>query len=323
MKKSIKMLAAGLAIVPCALLLTACGGGENKLVDTSGKYEVVETSSYENVLSDLDTKGFNLDSMLGGLQMSFAIDAEMNMNGQKALITIDSDNYMLNKSEQGTVDVNKIETFSTLNFNMETSVGEESSSMTAVVNQYIKDGNQYIDLTQAQTLATLISSMVGGETLPGYKLYQTLATGAESDVVTVPDYSLLNLLDIVPEAEWGTNIVIEKYEDDSNYKVKTTVKGQYLQDLIESSASDGTTSTQLPFAFNSLSDVVIYIVYTDNQFAGVNISGEVNLDANIPVDETNSIAMTISGNLDLNLVGFNGEIEFPTDFSDYIDMTVA
>ncbi len=317
MKKSIKLLAAGLAVVPCALVLTACGS--NDMVDTSGKFTAVETSEYENVLTDLDTRGFNLNNLLGGLQMSFTFDATMELSGQETSISVTSDNYLLNSSDEGTLDINKIKASSTVNLDMEV-VGQEDSKIDATAYQYITNGNQYIDLSQAQRFADTVASMAGA-TLPGYKFYQTLATGTADDIVDVPNYSLLSLLDLVPQESWGTDIIIEKYENSSDYKVKTTVKGQYIQELVETYISEqGNDAQAVTVDFNSMEDVVIYIVYTNDVFAGLNITASADLAINIPMDATTSMQLVIAGDLEINILGFDGEITFPANFDGYVDM---
>ena len=172
MKKSLKLMALGLAIIPSALVLTACGGSENEgVVDTSGDFTAVETSAYESVLTELDGRGFNLDNMLGGLQVSLGLDAKMDINGQSSTITITSDSYMKNNSQEGTLDINEIDVSSYVNMNMTSVSAGTTATLSAVLNQYITDGKQYVDLSQAQAITSIINSSV--ETPIPEKLYQT------------------------------------------------------------------------------------------------------------------------------------------------------
>lgn len=314
MKKSLKLMALGLAIIPSALVLTACGGGDEKgLVDTSGSYSAVETSAYESVLTELDSLGFNLDNMLGGLQVSLGLDAKMDINGQSSTITITSDSYMKNNSQEGTLDINEIDVSSYVNMNMTSVSAGTTATLSAVLNQYITDGKQYVDLSQAQAITSIINSSV--ETPIPEKLYQNLATGTESDVAVIPDYSLLTLLEIVPEGSWGEGIILEKYETETEYKVRATVKGEYIVNLIETQAP---ADFKEAFKINSMDDVVIYIVYSNNTFVGATLTASIDAKVTMQVDEYTTMPIAISGSIEANILPFAGEIEYPTDLNDYV-----
>ena len=314
MKKSLKLMALGLAIIPSALVLTACGGSENEgVVDTSGDFTAVETSAYESVLTELDGRGFNLDNMLGGLQVSLGLDAKMDINGQSSTITITSDSYMKNNSQEGTLDINEIDVSSYVNMNMTSVSAGTTATLSAVLNQYITDGKQYVDLSQAQAITSIINSSV--ETPIPEKLYQNLATGTESDVAVIPDYSLLTLLEIVPEGSWGEGIILEKYETETEYKVRATVKGEYIVNLIETQAP---ADFKEAFKINSMDDVVIYIVYSNNTFVGATLTASIDAKVTMQVDEYTTMPIAISGSIEANILPFAGEIEYPADLNDYV-----
>ena len=314
MKKSLKLMALGLAIIPSALVLTACGSSENKgVVDTSGDFTAVETSAYESVLTELDGRGFNLDNMLGGLQVSLDLDAKMDINGQSSTITVTSDSYMKNNSQEGTLDINEIDVSSYVNMNMTSVSAGTTTTLSAVLNQYITDGKQYVDLSQAQAITSIINSSV--ETPIPEKLYQTLATGTESDVAVIPDYSLLTLLEVVPEGSWGEGIILEKYETETEYKVRATVKGEYIVNLIETQAP---ADFKEAFKINSMGDVVIYIVYSNNTFVGATLTASIDAEVTMQVDEYTTMPIAISGSIEANILPFAGEIEYPTDLNDYV-----
>lgn len=307
-------MALGLAIIPSALVLTACGGSENEgVVDTSGDFTAVETSAYESVLTELDGRGFNLDNMLGGLQVSLGLDAKMDINGQSSTITITSDSYMKNNSQEGTLDINEIDVSSYVNMNMTSVSAGTTATLSAVLNQYITDGKQYVDLSQAQAITSIINSSV--ETPIPEKLYQNLATGTESDVAVIPDYSLLTLLEIVPEGSWGEGIILEKYETETEYKVRATVKGEYIVNLIETQAP---ADFKEAFKINSMDDVVIYIVYSNNTFVGATLTASIDAKVTMQVDEYTTMPIAISGSIEANILPFAGEIEYPTDLNDYV-----
>lgn len=315
MKKSLKLMALGLAIIPSALVLTACGGSENEgVVDTSGDFTAVETSAYESVLTELDGRGFNLDNMLGGLQVSLGLDAKMDINGQSSTITVTSDNFIKNNSEEGTLDASKIEASSSVNMNMTTASGGATATLSAILNQYITNGNQYVDLSQAQALTSIISS-VTGEALPSDKIYRSIIAEGAENVVAIPDYSLLNLLEVVPEGSWGEGIILEKYETETEYKVRATVKGEYIVNLIETQAP---ADFKEAFKINSMDDVVIYIVYSNNTFVGATLTASIDAKVTMQVDEYTTMPIAISGSIEANILPFAGEIEYPTDLNDYV-----
>lgn len=315
MKKSLKLMALGLAIIPSALVLTACGGSENEgVVDTSGDFTAVETSAYESVLTELDGRGFNLDNMLGGLQVSLDLDAKMDINGQSSTITITSDSYMKNNSQEGTLDINEIDVSSYVNMNMTSVSAGTTATLSAVLNQYITDGKQYVDLSQAQAITSIISS-VTGEALPSDKIYQNIIAEGAENVVAIPDYSLLTLLEIVPEGSWGEGIILEKYETETEYKVRATVKGEYIVNLIETQAP---ADFKEAFKINSMDDVVIYIVYSNNTFVGATLTASIDAKVTMQVDEYTTMPIAISGSIEANILPFAGEIEYPTDLNDYV-----
>ena len=147
------------------------------------------------------------------------------------------------------------------------------------------------------------------------KLYQNLATGTESDVAVIPDYSLLTLLEIVPEGSWGEGIILEKYETETEYKVRATVKGEYIVNLIETQAP---ADFKEAFKINSMDDVVIYIVYSNNTFVGATLTASIDAKVTMQVDEYTTMPIAISGSIEANILPFAGEIEYPTDLNDYV-----
>lgn len=320
MKKSLKLMALGLAVVPCALVLTACGGDDGKLVNTDGNYAAIETTEYASVLTDLETRGLSLDNILGGARLTLDLDAEIDVLGTTMTASMTSDNYVRNTSEQGQVDVKKIDMISENSLSLVAETDGEAMEYSASVNQYLNGGVQYVDLTGAEELLTAFGMQ---NMITNYKFYQNLAKGDESDVAVLPSYSITDLLDVVPEETWGTNVIIEKSEEGDDYKIRTTIKGDFLKTMIESALSQGSEQTTSVVTFNSIGDVVIYIVYNEAGLAGINVTASIDMIANIPLDDTSSMPLAIKADVELNMVGYNGEFDFPSDFNTYTELDTS
>lgn len=74
MKKSTKALMAGLLIVPAALAMTACGGGEPSIIDTNGDYSAANASSFAAAADILDNDA--IASEFDSYRMLLNIDME-------------------------------------------------------------------------------------------------------------------------------------------------------------------------------------------------------------------------------------------------------
>ena len=314
MKKSLKMMALGLAIIPSALVLTACGGGEGALVDTSGNYTAIETSEYQNTITDLENRGFDIQSMLSGLHLSLELDATMTINGEQSTITVASDSYMKNSSQDGYLDINQLEALSSLSMNMRSNGVE--SNLSGTLNQYILEGNQYADFSQAEAIMALINTATG-ITVPS-KFYQTLATGTAEDVIELPDISLSTLVQAIPAGSFGTDIVLEKYENEGDYKIRITADGAFIEDLIADNLANSEAGVDMTIELED--DIVIYIVYSNDNFVGANITASVNMSTMMSVGEGQLLPLSITGSIEANILPFADEINFPTDLASYEEL---
>lgn len=316
MKKSLKMMALGLAIIPSALVLTACGGGEGALVDTSGNYTAIKTSEYQNTITDLENRGFDIQSMLSGLHLSLELDATMTINDEQSTITVTSDSYIKNSSQDGYLDINQLEALSSLSMDMNMRSNGVESNLSGTLNQYILEGNQYADFSQAEAIMALIN-MATGITAPS-KFYQTLATGTAEDVIELPDISLSTLVQAIPAGSFGTDIVLEKYENEGDYKIRITADGAFIEDLIADNLANSEAGVDMTIELED--DIVIYIVYSNDNFVGANITASVNMSTMMSVGEGQLLQLSITGSIEANILPFADEINFPTDLASYEEL---
>lgn len=314
MKKSLKAMALGLAIVPCALVLTACGGGDGGInINTDGNYVAVETTEYANVLADLQTRGLTIEDIVGGARLTLDVDADVNLGGITMGVVMSSDNYVRNSSEAGTLDVTKVDMISENSLTMTTTAGEETTTTEASANMYFSQGVQYVDLTGAEEL------LIGfGASLPSFKFSQSLVTGnPEEDVVATPEFNIADLLQYIPEGSYGTGLVIETSEEGDDYKVRVTLNGTFMQEYVTGMIAESDPELASTVTFNSFGDIVIYVVCNADGLVGMNVTGSVDMSIAITVAEgQDPMLVTVDGDIELNMAGYNGEFDMPTDLNE-------
>ena len=309
MKKSLKLIALGLAVVPCSLMLTACNGNGD-LVDISGNYTKVETTDYSAIVDEVDA-GFNLQEAAKGLKLMLTIEASADL-GDMGTIYLNMKNDVIAKANpvDGAISLTDIEAYNSTSADMKWTFGlegqQESIDYSLGTKQYIVNGTQYVDFSEAGE----ILSTLPGESMPT-KYYQVLAT-AETAPVVIPDYNLSSLLEMVPEGNWGEKFEISKSETETGFKVKFVATKDVLNDAMASLNLNG-------FTLEFTDKAELYMIYENNEFSGLNLNVAAKVVVNLPQD--NSFAALIGKQLTLNLnlnaqcVGFNGEIEYPSDLA--------
>ena len=316
MKKSLKMLALGLAVVPCALVMTACGDGKSELnINTEGSYQVVKVTEYQNVLSDLENRGLTIENILGGARLTIDLGAEIGIADQTMTLDVASDNYLVNGSEAGQLDVNKLGLVSENSISIVSGTGDAAVESSGSANLYLKDGSLYFDLSGSEDLLTdfNVDSMI-----PAYRLYQTIASGTADDVATMPEFSITDILTYIPETAFGQSIIIETSKKGDDYKVKATVKGEFVQSLVEDALSGMASEAGMPtITFNSIGDIVIYVVYNADGFVGLNMSASVDMGLSIALgaDPSATLPITIKGDVEINMASYNGSLDFPSNLN--------
>lgn len=308
MKKSIKLMALGLAVVPCALMLTACGGnGDGNLVNIKGNYQEVASNDYSAVVQDIDA-GFDLKEIAKGLRSVITIDASADL-GAMGVVDLSLENESIAKipSTEGVAELEDFEAYSSLGFKMKMTMGEESTSMNASAKQYIVDGNQYIDLSKAEDIVAMIDP-----NMP-LKGYNSLIT-EEVEPLVIPEYNLSSLLEMVPEGTyWGDYVQISKSTSDTGFKYKVVATAEMLNTFV-AGAFDGV-------AVNFTSDLEFYLVYENEEFAGLYLDTSADVTVTLPEDSDYATMLgtqvVVKVNLNVQATGFAGEIDYPANFEDY------
>lgn len=312
MKKSIKLIALGLSVIPCALMLTACGGnGDDNLVNIKGDYQAVASNEYNAVVQDIDA-GFNLQELAKGLKSVITIDASADL-GVMGVVDLSLENESLAKipSSEGVAELKDLEAYTSLDFKMKMTMGDESTSMSASAKQYIVDGNQYIDLSKAEDLVAMVDP-----NMP-LKGYNTLLT-EEVEPLVIPEYTLSSLLEMVPEGTyWGDYVQISKSTSDTGFKYKVVATAEMLNTFV-AGAFEGV-------AVNFTSDLEFYLVYENEEFAGLYLDTSADVSITLP-EESPYAAMVgtqllVKVKLNVQATGFAGEIDYPSSFEDYQPLT--
>lgn len=317
MKKSIKALALGLAVIPCALILTACGNSDKNLVDIGkdSDYVAVESSQYSAVIEEIDT-GFDLKEVAKGLKSTLTIEANTNLGALGKLdIKLDSEEILKGNPDNGMLSADAIEAYmkatAKVKMTAEDQYGNEiSQESNASAKQFIVNGTQYVDLSGSKDFMDTF-----GAEYPT-KYYQVLATD-EAQPIAIPEISLGDLLAEIPEGEWGQYVQLSKYESETGYKIKVVANKDFLNEAVS------TALVGYGFSVIFTSDAQMYMIYENNEFAGLYFDTDAKVIINI--HESNSLyqilgsSVTINASINLQLIGFNGEIDYP-NFSGYVNI---
>ncbi len=304
MKKSIKTLALGLAVIPCALLLTACGGNNNQgLVDVKGNYSNVQVEEYSSVATKIDENLSNDSSFIDGVRIVLDVKAKM----PDSTMTVKMDNKVKNISKIGTEESSQVVASS--NLKMTTSAGKESYSQN--LNSYVSNNNAYIDMS---------NFLIAGPQIMPTKLYIPLPVSGEdeSDAITLPEINFTKLLEDIPAELLGDTFVIQTYENEGEYKVKATIKGEFLYEFLAPKISDLNSETY-QFELKNAKDLVVYVVFKDNNISGIRVETSFKIVYSMYMESISfeNIPMDISAKLEAT--AFDGEITLPS-FDDYQPM---
>lgn len=314
MKKSFKMLALGLAVVPCALMLTACGG-EQDLVNIKGDYVDLQTTEYNAVVESID-QSFDINEIANGVKARIKIDASANMGAFGNIeLSMDSEEIIKANVQNNQLLATNLEAYmkSSVYMKATATYGEEElvEEVQGTAKQYLRNGVQYVDLSGAKNLL----DMVDIET--PLKSYQILSTG-DSEPLTIPEISLTEFFALIPEGEIGESVVLSKSETETGYKIKMVADKVLLNEVV------GGFLQETSFAVEFQSDAEMYMVFENEQFGGLYFDTDAILNVSIPSEHPmyQIIGSTLSVNLSINaqLVGFSGDIQYP-NFSGYVNMS--
>lgn len=317
MKKSIKLLALGLAVVPCALVLTACGNSDDgNLVDISGKYTPVETTSYNTIVEEID-EGFDLTEISKGLKAVLTVKATADL-GASGKITLNMTNEELLKGNptDNQLNINDIEMYTKNSISMKMVSGENEIKQSLSTKQYMKNGKAYMDLTGAEDFLALYD-----QEMPT-KYYIDYASTAEADgsqTIAIPDYKVSDLLAMIPEGNWGEYVQISKSTSDNGFKFKIIASAETLNTIVNAYENE-------LFDVTFTDDAEFYLIYNNGQFNGAYL--DVNAKIDVYAAEGGEAYMyfgehlTVNVSVNAQVVGYNGQINFPDFDENYVDYSV-
>ncbi|MBE7074248.1 MAG: hypothetical protein E7379_04085 [Clostridiales bacterium] len=274
MKKSLKTLAVGIAVIPCAFALTACGGNNHTLVDTTGSYST--TSSYasmqEYVANNEATTELNSYKMLINMDMS------MSMMGMTVKTDSKTESIIKLSADGSTLNMSLVST------NKASGAGINENITT---NLYIKDN--YLTMNDGQ------GDWSHPYLLENFDQY----TGSNLSMDQV--FESFSANDLA-----GLNVKVD--ENETTTKFKVTLDGSLLESFMENS---GALSEGLDiFGESSFSygDAIIYYVFENGAFVGATMDMEFNGSLS-----SEQGAMSFKCKIQFEFAQYEGDIVFPTD----------
>lgn len=314
MKKSIKAIALGLAVLPCALMLTACGGDEPKdIVNIEGEYAEVQETEYSAIVEQLD-EGFNLEEIAKGLKAVITVDAEADLAMGNAKLSFTTESVMKGNPDDGYIDINDLESYSKMSAKAKMEMNDTKMEMEAVAKQYIVNGTQYIDLSGAEDIFTMMDPE---GTMP--KKYFMDLDLDEVEPVQIPQYDVSTLLSMIPEGDWGEYLKISKSDTETGFKIKIVADKDALNEAVDA------FTEELPVDVKFTSDFEVYVVYDNNQLAGIYLDTDckvtVFMELDSPAYEMLGASVAVDVSLNAQLVSYSGNIDYPS-FKGYTDYKV-
>lgn len=315
MKKSIKFMALAMAVMPCALVLTACGEkAEKDIVSITGDYQVVETNSYQDAIDEIDA-GFDLESMTEGVRAVLTINANANIaNMGKVNLSLKQDSVAKMTAVEGEVSTDDIQMSSKSTMKATIKAGKETAELKAGQNQYILNGRQYVDASGMEDIYAMM-----GETAMPSKYYQPLVTdeyGQQSNEdFTLPQVKVSDLLAMIPEGsiEEGA-LALSKSVEENGFKYKVEINAEILTGVLDQVLEGyGVTVT-------FTKDVVFYAIFANDTFSGAYLDAEATVVVDIPQDsDFNMFGESVAINVAINaqIASYAGEISFPKNLNSY------
>ena len=262
-KNTIKTLAIGAVAVPCALMLTACGGNGQVKVDTKGDYTdttVAEASTYfEGVQANekWDFSGLkftarmfmDMGAMEGAGASGMAMTMDMTLNG-----VVSYTNDILAKCDATT--------------KTKVTVGEQSQEATTKGNVYIKDGYVYTKNDQLKVK----SPIEAGD-------------GPEDVTNVIPSTEIVNQYWDQIENNAGSILKVATKGTTVKYQLATTItEGQTVEMFLI--FEDGQfTAFKLNLEMKGANDAVIYSLTMDAVATNETVNITENLDEYIDASE--------------------------------------
>ena len=275
MKKSLKVLAASIAVIPCALALTACGGTGHTLVDTNGSYS--QASSYSEVEAYVEDNAITTD--LESYKMLMDMDASISL-AQFGDFDLTSKTESIIQYDDETLNMYLKQTGS--------SAGEEMSFETYVKNNYMYNSNG-----------------LGGWT-DGYPM-----ESYEIEEYVLGELSLENVFASLSATDLA-GLTVKADINENATKFKITLDGQLLNSyILQSGAMSGDEMQSFIGSNINYDDATMYYVFENNKFAGATM--DISFSADIKDEETSATIMSMTCDLTIEFARYTGSIDFPAD----------
>lgn len=232
MKKSLKILAAGLAIIPCALALTACGGTSHELVDTTGSYR--EASSYDAVQEYVDETQTTTELDQYRMMMN------MTMSGGGVKLTLNTNSYIQ-------FDGTTLNNYTSIDMAMSMKyIGkEEFNTETCIKDNYLYS-----------------STDLGGWTSPVQLDFSELEGYMGATLSLDEVFASLGEID-----KEGLNVKVEQTEDATKFKIE--LDGSVLEAFMSSAMPGDDEVAGITNVLDfSQATANIYYVFENNEFSG-------------------------------------------------------
>ena len=246
MKKSLKALAIGAAIIPCALAMTACGE-EPRLVDTSGHYNT--TSSYSEVQTHLEEENLNTD--LNSYQLVMKISGDVNLGAGSPTFGV---SMKIDNIFQISDDLQTLNSATTMD--MTVSAGGRSESQT-ILEEYIQNNTHY--------------ARVGGV---GDWSYQDLPT------ISLPSYEGMTLdfsqFESLTTLEQNSITVTIDNSDEDSYKVKMVLNPEILS-AVTGEIEDYINQSNFVSGNGHWGQATMYYIFENNEFVGAAMDTTITL----------------------------------------------
>lgn len=288
MKKSTKILAATLAVLPCALVLTACGGNKNKpLIENYKDTDITYTeTTFETFTQEIESRG---EGVLKGIKAKTNLSLELttDMSGlgnvpglptEPVTETLELENTTV-ASGLGVDEDKKISSEFSMNYN------DEKYNAQA----YYTDETFFVDLTGLNLKDNLGDNYVEGIDKFSYSLAQTQAYTTDSETYFNLDLAaLLAMLDDSDYAGFKDQVLLmttwSSSKTDTSYKVKITFDGEQISEFVSNLITSNTELGQLDMLEEvNITTLNIYLIY-----------GETTLDA-VALDFEGSVKLNVQG----------------------------
>lgn len=246
MKKSTKAFIVGLAAIPCALAMTACGGGEDdpRLVDTTGSYRT--QSSYSEVLNHMDAKNLSTDLASYRLLVDMSLSTQVGALNTGADIIQDSIIKISDSSDGQKINAKTTTSFKMTQNNATQNISSES---------YIKDNTMW--------------GKIGTE----WVTLGFVPAGAYTSHV----FDFENMFgDISATEQAGITVEVDRQDSKGIYKVKMTMDSDLISSFTEGLSSS--LLTQYP-TISDWGNSTAYYIFENNEFMGATL--DINFSTSI------------------------------------------